>query len=112
VSERGHTTVGEWLASRTPPPPELLRLRIVGALGSGQERGVAETERVCLEAAERVLAGLFGDGGGARRDAADLLAADALVTYALEFAADDPERFADRATHAIERFGRLQAGRE
>jgi hypothetical protein len=40
------------------------------------------------------------------------LAADALVTYALEFAADDPERFADRATHAIERFGRLEPGRE
>jgi hypothetical protein len=112
VSDRGQATVGEWLASRTPPPPELLRARIVGALGSARGRELAETERVCLDAAERVLAGLFGDGGGARRHAADLLAADALVTYALEFAADDPERFADRATHAIERFGRLEPGRE
>lgn len=107
MSEPGRATVGEWLASRTPPPPELLRSRIVLALGDAHEEDIGATERVCLEAAERVLSGLFGGGGGARSDAADLLAADALVTYALEFAADTPERFADRATSAIERFGQL-----
>jgi hypothetical protein len=32
------------------------------------------------------------------------------VTYALEFAADAPDRFAERATRAIERFGQLHAG--
>jgi uncharacterized membrane protein len=77
------------------------------ALGPALDRDVADTERVCLEAAERVLSGLFVDGEGERREAADLLAADALVTYALEFAADAPESFADRATRAIERFGQL-----
>ena len=101
-------TVGAWLASRTPPPPEPLRSRIVLALGGALEHDVADTERVCLEAAERVLGRLFGEGGGERREAADLLAADALVTYALEFAADAPERFADRATRALERFGQLR----
>jgi hypothetical protein len=69
---------------------------------------VAETERVCLEAAERVLDTLLGDGGTERSEAADLLAADALVTYALEFAADTPERFEENATLAIERFGGLR----
>jgi hypothetical protein len=62
---------------------------------------------VCLEAAERVLSGLFIGGEGERCEAVDLLAADALVTYALEFAADLPEGFAGRATLAIERFGQL-----
>ena len=94
-----------------PPPPDLLRSRIVRALGFARDRDVADTERVCLEAAERVLSGLLGDGSGERGEAADLLAADALVTYALEFAADTPEGFADRATRAIERFGQLHAER-
>ena len=104
-------TVGEWLASRTPPPPEPLRARIVLALGAAQHADVADTERVCLEAAERVLSGLFGDGGGERREAADLLAADALVTYALEFATDAPQAFAEHATRAMERFGQMHAER-
>ena len=102
-------TVGAWLASRTPPPPELLRSRIELALGAALDRDVADTERVCIEAAERVLARLFVDGEGERREAKDLLAADALVTYALEFAAEVPESFGDHATRAIERFGRLHA---
>jgi hypothetical protein len=104
-------TVGAWLAGRTPPPPDLLRSRIVMALGDALDRDVAETDRVCLEAAERVLARQFGAGGGQRSDAADLLAADALVTYALEFAADAPERFEEHATRAIERFGQLLEAR-
>ena len=78
------------------------------ALGSGLDRDVEDTERVCLDAAERVLSGLFADGNGSRHEAADLLAADALVTYALEFAAEAPSEFAERAMRAIERFGQLQ----
>lgn len=107
VRSRTPTTVGDWLGSRTPPPPELLRSRIDVALGTALDRDVADTGRVCVEAAERVLSRLFVDGEGERREAVDLLAADALVTYALEFAADAPESFADIATHAIERFGQL-----
>jgi hypothetical protein len=100
-------TVEDWLASRTPPPPELLRRRIVVALGAGIAADVATTDGACLDAAERVLAGLCGQGSGERHEAADLLAADALVTYALEFAADNPERFEQQATRAIQRFGQL-----
>ena len=111
MTRPARATVGEWLESRVPPPPELLRSRIVRALGVGRDHDVADTERVCLEAAERVLLGLFGDGTGDRCEAADLLAADALVTYALEFAADRPDGFAERATRAIERFGQLHAER-
>jgi uncharacterized membrane protein len=84
-----------------------LRSRIVLALGAALGQDVANTERVCLDAAERVLVRLFGEGSGQRHEAADLLAADALVTYALEFAADAPERFDEQAMRAIGRFGRL-----
>lgn len=100
-------TVGAWLASRMPPPPDVLRSRILLALGDSLDEHVADTDGVCLDAAERVLARLFGGAGAGRNDAADLLAADALVTYALEFAADSPEHFGDRAARAIARFGRL-----
>lgn len=95
-----------------PPPPEPLRSRVVLALGAALGQDVADTERVCLEAAERVLERLFAEGVGERREAADLLAADALVTYALEFAAGAPERFEEHATRAIERFGQLSETRE
>jgi hypothetical protein len=100
-------TVGGWLARRTPRPPELLRESITSALGAAAERDVSETEHACLDAAERVLARLLQKGRGERDDASDLLAADALLTYALEFASDGPERFEQNATNAIERFGRL-----
>ena len=77
------------------------------ALGDSLDEDVGNTESVCLDAAERVLTRVFGEGGGERNDAADLLAADALVTYALEFAADSPEQFGEHAERAIQRFGRL-----
>lgn len=81
------------------------------ALGDAIDHDVADTERVCLDAAERVLSGLFVDGNGERQEAADLLAADALVTYALEFAAESPAAFVEHATRALERFGQLHASR-
>ena len=102
-------TVGGWLAGRTPPPPARLQSSITAALGTASDREVGDTELVCLEAAERVLTRLVDVGIAGRRDAADLLAADALVTYALEFAADTPGDFATRATSAIRRFGQLAA---
>jgi hypothetical protein len=83
----------------------------VAALGSAVDGDVADTERVCLDAAERILSGLFVEGNGERHEAADLLAADALVTYALEFAAEAPAAFVDRATRALERFGQLHEAR-
>lgn len=108
MSQPHPLTVGGWLESRTPPPPDRLRSRILVALGDARERDVRDTEQVCLDAAERVLSRLFADGTGSRHEAADLLAADALVTYALEFAAEMPRAFAERATQALERFGRLE----
>jgi uncharacterized membrane protein len=100
-------TVGAWLAGRTPPPPPLLGARITLALGDATDDDVADTARVCLEAAQRVLRRLIDAGGGERGEAADLLAADALVTYALEFAAEVPDQFAGDAAGAMTRLGGL-----
>jgi hypothetical protein len=102
-------TVGDWLASRTPPPPALLHARITTALGADSARSIVDTEAGCLNAAERVLARLFTAGFSGRTDAPDLLAADALVTYALEFAAENPGDFGSRATSAMRRFGELRS---
>ena len=81
------------------------------ALGDAVHHDAAETERVCLDAAERVLSGLFVDGNGDRHEPADLLGAEALVTYALEFAAESPATFMKRATQALQRFGQLHESR-
>ena len=105
-------TVGAWLASRKPPPPSLLRSRRTEAVGEALSREIGETERVCLEAAERVLERLVDDNAATRQAAVDLLAADALVTYALERAAEHPEDFEEHASGAIERFGRMSEPRE
>lgn len=75
---------GQWLAERTPAPPDALRLPRVEA--EGDLRGALTEEGVRLLA--RAL-----EGTGERRGAFDLLAADALITYACEAAAAeaDPE---------------------
>jgi hypothetical protein len=76
--------VRAWLAGRSPRPPDALALSVPQGPGSVAERltdaGVAALERALAEAGER-------------RGAFELLAADALLTYACERAASsaDPE---------------------
>jgi uncharacterized membrane protein len=62
-----------------------------------------------LDAAERVVAELLRQGRTGRESAADLLAADALVTYAFEAASEDPTSLEQRARHAMNRLARLGA---
>ncbi|HET9985454.1 MAG TPA: hypothetical protein VFQ38_17765 [Longimicrobiales bacterium] len=72
----------EWLDARTPAPPPELRSRMADALAPAQTLpgALAEAALSCLQAA---LA-----RGGDRAAALDLLAADALLTYAMEAAAE------------------------
>jgi hypothetical protein len=102
-------TIGEWLATRTPAPPPQLMQRIRDALGPAADDDARTTAERCVEAAERVVARLLHDGRTGRESAADLLAADALVTYAFEAAGDDPGRLVDRAQSAMVRLARLGA---
>ena len=74
----------DWLASRTPTPPEALPLSVGDASGD-LAATLADAGSLALE---RAL-----NGHGERSGAYDLLAADGLITYACERAAGgaDPE---------------------
>ncbi len=102
-------TIGEWLATRTPAPPPQLMHRVREALGHATDDDARLTADRCLDAAERVVAQLLRDGRTGRDSAADLLAADALVTYAFEAASGGPGALADRAHDAMVRLARLGA---
>lgn len=100
-------TIGEWLATRTPAPPPQLMRRVRDALGRAADDDAHFCADRCVDAAERLVAQLLRDGRTGRESAADLLAADALVTYAFEAAGDDPGRLVDRAQSAMVRLARL-----
>jgi hypothetical protein len=86
-------TLLAWLASRTPAPSRELADRIgqLAAPVSAEPGGVADR---CLLAAERALERLLSTPADTRDAALDLLAIDALVTYAFEAASDEPRALA------------------
>lgn len=97
--------LNEWLETRTPAPPPRLLHRIVEILGpsANAEAGSA----VLVQAAERLLRDLTTHASLGRDSALDLLAVDALVTYAFEYAAASPETLLAATTDAIERLGAI-----
>jgi hypothetical protein len=104
-------TLSEWLAARTPRPPGALEERIRAALGPRLEDEVVEgsgrTHEELLAAARSLLCATPGCEGEERGAAHDLLAADALVTYAFELAAEDPDAIGSAAESAMRDFGAL-----
>lgn len=96
-------TVGAWLDARTPPAPDALAARLRQALGDRLARDAAETHAVCEAAAEELLSSLLARGATGRESALDLLAVDALVTYAFEHAAERGETLDERAAQAMQR---------
>ena len=102
--------VGEWLRSREPAPPEALMTRVLSALGTDVAREMNDVGAVCLDAAARVLQPLLREERPGRESALDLLAADALVTYAFEAASEAGDLDA-RTSDAMLRLAAL-AGRE
>ncbi|HTG53535.1 MAG TPA: hydantoinase/oxoprolinase family protein, partial [Gemmatimonadaceae bacterium] len=79
-------TIGAWLDARRPAPPENLAARVRRALGPSLERPESDVVASCLGAVEKLLLSLRDDPEAGREVALDLLAADALVTYAFEAA--------------------------
>ena len=77
-----------WLSARTPAAPELLADRLVRALGNVSP-APERIDNLLLGAGELLLAQLLRGGCATRAAAHDLLAIDALVTYAFEAATED-----------------------
>jgi hypothetical protein len=102
-------TVGEWLASRVPAPPPVLRARLQAALEPSLSRDRRDTADLCLRAGERLAETLLREQCTTRDSALDLLTADALVTYAFEAASESPADIAARASEAMVRIAALAA---
>lgn len=117
-------TMPRWLETRTPAPPAALRRRLADVLDPVRVAGSAavadapsarpgaapgEMADACLAGAERMLDALLRDDCATRAAALDLLAADALATYAFEAAAESPAELPARAAEALRRFARLGA---
>ena len=94
--------MSDWLASRSPaPPPEM----------SDRLRGIVRDSAATADELPKVLIekaiGLFAAIGDDRASAADLLAADALITYAMEAAAESGNVDA-AAVHAMRQISSAQ----
>jgi len=103
-------TVADWLRERDPAPPARLAARIETAIGGRLADPAANAAEVCLEACESLLADVAGRASQGREAALDLLAADALATYALEAAADTPTTLEARALDAMKRLTAIAGG--
>ena len=86
--------LSDWLASRTPRPPRELSARLEQILGD-----TACTEYEIAEILIAKAKGILSNVGNDRAAALELLAADALITYAMEAAAesDSVDRVAEQA---------------
>ena len=94
-------TVGEWLDSRVPAPPPALAERMHALLGVDVDSGSDDVHEVLAAASERALRDLLSRGDHSRAIAQDLLAIDALVTYACEAAAESWEKAGGVDTDAL-----------
>ena len=101
-------TVSDWITTRSPRPPDALLARVVGVLGTDGARPADETANVCVAAAARQLQSLVDAGRFERESAIDLLAVDALVTFAFEHASTAARADLERLSgEAIMRLGAL-----
>jgi hypothetical protein len=100
-------TIRDWLDERTPPAPALLSARILNALGERVSQPSSDAPAQHLAGAESLLRDLLSRPTAGRESAVDLLVVDALVTYAFEAAASQPELVAARAGDAMARFAAL-----
>jgi hypothetical protein len=96
-------TLGTWLAERSPAPPPRLARRIHDALGKRLNDHADAAPELCVDAAAELLRDVLSRSATGRESALELLAVDALVTYAFEAAAANPATLTANATRAMER---------
>ena len=103
-------TVRDWIASQQPAAPPALMQQMLRILGAEAEEREARTTDICLNAAARALEAILRENRFAREDAAELLAIDALTTYAFEHASGSATSLGaleDLANHGTHIFARL-----
>jgi hypothetical protein len=100
--------VRDWLAHREPSPPRVLRER-VEALAVAVPEIEGDPAGSLLAAAEEALAQLARRPADDRAAAIDLLAVDALVTYAMEYAAQTPDDIPPLSERAMSRLSGVAA---
>ena len=100
-------TLSAWLDARRPAPPVRLRARIDAALGSALQSDATHAASACLRAGEQLTRELLRENATSRESALDLLAADALVTYAFEAASERPGALAAQCHEAMGRIAAL-----
>ncbi len=98
-------TLHDWLERRDPIPPPALRQRVRELVDAVAPAG--DPTATLLAAAEAALQGLVRDGSLDRAAALDLLAVDALVTYAFESAAESPGGIPVQSAEAMARLSRV-----
>lgn len=101
-------SVPDWLSHREPVPPRVLQDRIE-ALVRAVPVQQATPGQTLLAAAELALARLVRTAPADRTSALDLLAIDALVTYALEYATETPESLPAVSAEAMSRLSSVAA---
>lgn len=99
-------TIADWVAARTAGAPPALTTRVLAALASVLDDPADTVPEAALAAADAALRQLLARGG-TRAAAPDLLAVDALVTYAFESACDEPDQLVERAAAAMRRVAAL-----
>lgn len=106
-------TVREWIEQRAAQPPASLTRQVIAMLGTDAGAEESRTAEACLSAAVRALEALVEERRFARDDAAELLAIDALTTYAFEHASErgDARTLAALSEKGTTLFGQLMAQR-
>ena len=105
-------TLSAWLDARRPAPPVRLRERIDAALGPALQSDANDAAAACLRAGEQLARELLQENATSRDSALDLLAADALVTYAFEAASERPGELAAQCREAMTRIAALASAGE
>jgi hypothetical protein len=92
----------QWIDTRSPIVPPSLAQRIGRAL-DGADSSMVSVDAVMIDASMNLLDAMLGEPDDSRRGAMTLLAADALITWAFEAAADQPDRLDALSSSAMQR---------
>lgn len=104
-------TVADWLSQHDPMQPTALRERLQELLAADAGRPAAQVPEVFIRVGKRLLEQIVNtDEPGDRRNAADLLAVDALVTYAFQAAAELPAELDEKAGDTMIQLAELSLG--